>query len=214
MAKWEEKTHNNGMVISRKVNKVYTAFRLRDSEIALIAKYNHVNKKDLETNFYSPLYEKLGTVIHLTEEEAREQHRGSIRYRLRLKEEISEQDALEKVFIPASIYHGLKPGNFPLKNGDNPFTMKDGPFLKGYGFHAFTNMHGETWVAYTKATSNEIWVSCNDDLIGWIWKKFETVENKYAPWVMSDSEKQWLAFIEHVTQEFHDLIKECSNFKK
>ena len=87
-------------------------------------KYNHKNKKEVEASFSTPLFSQFGVETVLTTEEAAEQHRGSIRSRIKLHQKMSEDEVLKKILIPGALESGLSPCIFPLQNGENPLDQK------------------------------------------------------------------------------------------
>jgi len=205
---WENRTTNNGTVIQRKENATYVAYRLPGLTDVLTAKYNHNNGVEVETSFETPLLSSLisslDTLTVITQQEAIDQHRGKIRVRIKFHEKITEEEALEDFIIPSAIEYGLK-NSFPLKSGENPFKRTDGVFLPGYAFHSFTNVHGEVWVAYLRIAQKEIFISCDDSLINWRWKKFDGIE-KAAPWVMTDEEIKWLSSLDHLVNKYSKIM--------
>lgn len=215
---WEELQpipNDYGIEIQRRVNSAYTVFKFSNHKsLILKGKYNHKNKKEVEASFSSPLFSNFGTETVLTPEEAILQHRGVIRSRLKLSKKMSEEDVIEKIFIPAVIDHGLIPYTFPLKTAENPFHRKDVPFIEGYSFHSFTNLLSGLWVAYICLSTGDIWITSN--LINWNWKEYKETEKKndIVPWVLSEEESDWISSLFKIRDKFHGIYKIYSSNKK
>lgn len=216
MGSWEKLSNENGIEISRKVNAAYTAFKLSDSEILLKGKYNHQNQKEVEASFSTPLFSKFGTETTLTAEEAALQHRGSIRSRIKLTEKMSENNVLEQILIPGAIEYGLKSNYFPLKDGENPFTRKEGPFLRGFNFYSFTNIFDNVWVAYINPLTCDIWVSNNNRLVNWKWIEYSKInkEMDFVPWPLHANELNWFNLLCETSAYFSNILKNFPVNKK
>lgn len=216
MGSWTDVQNDEGIEILRKENAVCTVYKFKDNDLKKTAKYNHKNKKEIETDFLTSELANYGTLTTLTAKEAKDQHRGVIRHRLKLREEISEEDAL-KMLIPAVIVVGLKPMMFPLKHGEDPFQRKEGPLLSNYYFYSWTGIHGVTWVAYLSKFNGDVWFSCNEkEIINWKWVKIHTsngeiLEMDIAPWVLGSEERKGFEYVIQVKKLLQE-IKE--KFKK
>jgi hypothetical protein len=202
-----------GIEIYRKKNAVYTSFKITDLFKTLKGKYNHSNKKEVEASFSTPLFSQFGTEKTLTPEEAAEQHRGSIRSRIKLHTEMSENEVLKKILIPAAIEYGLEPCIFPLQEGENPLARTKGPFIKEHYFYSFTNELNITWVAYVGKYGQEIWISNNSHLVNWRWTEYNdatSTGSPLAPWVLSEQEQQWFSLILEMSDKLSSLLRKFS----
>ena len=209
MGGWHKLQNKEGLDIFRKVNKIYTAYKISDLTTTLKGKYNHTNQREVEASFSTPLFSKFGTETKLSTEEAVLQHRGSIRSRLKLNINMSEKEVLKQVLIPGAIEYGIEPNYFPLFPSQDPFNRKEGPFLEGIYFHAFTNIFGYTWVAYIDMT--DIWVSCNSPLINWNWREYEDTlsrQKALAPWELTEGELEWFDSLVKIRDRRGELLTE------
>lgn len=222
---------DNGIIIDCKKNQHYTSFKFIDEKGKTVrATYKHTTQKEIGATFDLLPYTEYGDIIHLTEQEAEKRHAGSVRYIMKLNKAMTEKEVLDDILIPAIIKAGLKNNGVyasngvkpfewkhgPLiRDGVNPFEWKHGPFLKDCYFYSFTNKSGNTWVAYINYKSGDIWISSNDHLINWKWKKFiEDTTTFSSSWEMTTPEQEWLTSLLKMANTLRDVRKDFSKVEK
>jgi hypothetical protein len=196
----------SGLTVLVKENTHFNTITVKDGTQSRKATFNNKNHKTVGLDFFTDHFNAYGTVKARTDEERERCHGGKITHVLSMNNELNIDSFIDLVLIPAAIENGLKPQEFFLKNGENPFNRKDGPFIKGFHFHSYTNQHGETWVAYINPRNKQIWISSNDDRINWKWK-MHTNFNTTTPWIMSEEEKTWLQLLNNMAEHLYSFYQ-------
>jgi hypothetical protein len=192
----------NGLIVQVKENTHFNTITVKDSSQSRKAVFNNKTHKEVGLDFFTDHFNAYGTVKALSQEERERRHAGKITHILNMTNELSIDIFINLVLIPAAIENGLKPQEFFLINGENPFKRKDGPLIKSLHFHSYTNQHGETWVAYINPLNKQIWISSSDALVNWKWK-LHTI----TPWIMNDAEKTWLKLITDMAEHLYNIYQ-------
>jgi len=199
----------NGLEIRRKENLTYIGYVISDiTGLTKKATFNNKSKKNIGASFNLSSFKDYGIVKQLSEEEMKKRHSGSTKFTLKLNEEMSEKNVIEKIIIPGCIKTGLKTSKQFFEEYQDPFKLPDGPFITGFCFHSYTNERNELWVAYINQHNGDIWVSSNDDPINWKWAKLDKDVKKF-PYLITEFEENWLTLLLQTAQAytFHKRLK-------
>lgn len=80
----------------------------------------------------------------------------------------------------------------PFENGWNPFKSET-VFLAGHFFYAFSNEHGEAWVAYISLWSYDVLISGED--VDWSWRSLKPGLPLQDQWAFNLDEQTWVCSV-------------------